>query len=221
MATQTAVLVASKRSDLGSRASKRLRDTGHLPGVIYGHKEAVVPITLNRKEVATHIGHGAHLFELTIDGSKENVLIKEVQYDHLGIDLVHVDFARVDLNERVRLTVSLQLKGEPKGEKDGGVLQQIINELEIECLVTEIPDLITQDVSDMALDAVMHVSDLKLPPGVKVMQDSELIVCQVREIKEQAATGVAGEEGAAEPEIIGKKKEDEAEAAAGAEKEKK
>ncbi len=216
MAGKAAVVSANKRSELGSRANKRLRDAGKLPGVIYGHKLDVVPITLNRKEVTTHLSHGAHLFELALEGAKENALVKEVQYDHLGIEVLHIDFARVDLNERVKLTISLELKGEPKGEKDGGVLQKIINELDIECLVTDIPDVIYQDVSDMALDAVLHIKDLKLPPGVKVLQDEDQIVAQVREVKEQVVEGAVVEAGAAEPEIIGKKKEDEAEAAAAA-----
>ncbi|MDW8262094.1 MAG: 50S ribosomal protein L25 [Phycisphaerales bacterium] len=209
MASKSAVVTARRRSELGGRANKRLREAGHLPGVIYGHKEAVVPITLDRKEVVGHLSHGAHLFELNLEGTKENVLIKEVQYDHLGIEVIHVDFARVDLNERVKVTVALQLKGEPKGEKEGGVLQQILNELDIECLVTDIPDVITHDVSEMGMDGVLHVRDLKLPPGVKVLQDGELIVCQVREVKDVVVEPAAAEAGAAEPEVIGTKKEEE------------
>ncbi|HRK32481.1 MAG TPA: 50S ribosomal protein L25 [Tepidisphaeraceae bacterium] len=215
MASKAAVVSANKRSELGSRANKRLRDSGKLPGVIYGHKQDVVPITLNRKEVTTHLTHGAHLFELALDGGKENALVKEVQYDHLGIEVLHVDFARVDLNERVELTVSLELKGEPKGEKDGGVLQQIVNELEIECVVTDIPDIIVHDVTEMGMDSVLYIKDLKLPPGVKCTQDEDLMVAQVREVKEQVAA--ATEEAAAEPEVIGgKKPEDDAAAAAAA-----
>src|SRR5215208_5876729 len=138
---QTAQITAKPRSELGSRANKRLRDAGLLPGVIYGHKEAVVPVTLPKKEVVNHLSHGAHLFELGLDGKKETVLVKEVQYDHLGQEVIHVDFARVSLDEKVEVTVPLELKGEPKGAADGGVLQQIVNELEIECLVTDIPDV--------------------------------------------------------------------------------
>lgn len=206
MAKQAATVTVEPRSELGSRANKRLRDLGKLPGVIYGHKQDVVPITLPRKEVVRHIEHGQHLFALNIAGKNENVLVKEVQFDHLGIELLHVDFARVDLNEKVKLTISLELKGEPKGEKDGGVLQQIIKELEIECLVTEIPDVIYQDVTELEKDAVLHIKDIKLPAGVKCLQDGDLIVATVREIIEQAAAVVA--EGVAEPEIIGKKKEE-------------
>src|ERR1035441_7949529 len=111
MAVHSAQIVAKPRSELGSRANKRLRDTGMLPGVIYGHKEAVVPVTLPKKDVVGHLNKGAHLFDLTLDGKSEKVLVKEVQYDHLGMELIHIDFARVSLDEKVRVTVPLELKG--------------------------------------------------------------------------------------------------------------
>lgn len=214
MAVQAAQVSAQTRSEKGSRANKRLRDKGLLPGVIYGHKEAVISITLPRKEVVNHIGHGAHLFDLALDGKSEKVLIKEVQYDHLGIELIHVDFARVSLDEKVEVTVPLELKGTPKGEAEGAVLQQIVAELHIECLVTDIPDLIRHNVTDMEKDSVLHIKDLKLPAGVKCLQDEDLILATVREIEEEVAG--EGAEGAAEPEIIGKGKEEAAEGAEGA-----
>src|SRR6478736_5692742 len=171
MATQSAQVTAQLRNQLGSRANKRLRDSGQLPGVIYGHKEAVVPVVLPKKEVVNHLSRGAHVFDLAMDGKSEKVLVKEVQYDHLGLEVIHVDFARVSLDEKVEVTVPLELKGTPKGEADGGVLQQIISELEIECLVTDIPEVIRHNVADMEKDSVLHIKDLKLPPGVKVLQD--------------------------------------------------
>src|SRR3954452_16631910 len=118
MASQSAQLTAKVRGELGSRRNKRLRDSGFVPGVIYGHKEAVVPGTLPKKEVVGHLNHGAHLFSLALDGKSENVLVKEVQYDHLGIEVIHVDFARVSLDEKVEVTVSIELKGTPKGEEE-------------------------------------------------------------------------------------------------------
>ena len=213
---QTAQITAKPRSELGSRANKRLRDAGMLPGVIYGHKEAVVPVTLPKKEVVGHLAHGTHLFEVGLDGKKETVLVKEVQYDHLGLEVMHVDFARVSLDEEVDVTVPLELKGEPKGEKDGGVLQQIVNELELRCKVTDIPDVIRHDVSEMALNDVIHISDLKLPPNVTALQDAELVVAKVEEVQEEAAAPGA-EAAEAEPEVIGKKPEEGAEGAAAAE----
>src|SRR5580700_6488571 len=203
MAVQSAQVSAKSRPELGTRANRRLRGAGLLPGVIYGHKEAVIPVSLPHKEVVGHLNHGAHLFDLSLDGKSEKVLVKQVQYDHLGLEVIHVDFARVSLDEKVKVTVPVELKGTPKGEADGGVLQQIISELEVECLVTEIPDAIRHNISEMALNDVVHISDLKLPTGVKVLQDGDLIVATVKEILEVATT--APEEGAAEPEVIGRK----------------
>ncbi len=210
---QTITLNASPRTQLGSRANKRLRDSGQIPGVIYGHKEEVVTVTLPKKEITNHLHQGAHLFELAVDSRRETVLIKEVQFDHLGIEIIHLDFARVDLNERVTVTVPLELRGTPKGEEEGGVLQQIISDLEIECLVTDIPNVIRHNVSELGLDSVLHVKDLQLPPNVRALQDGEQIVATVREIQETAEA--AATEEAAEPELIGRKPE-EGEAAEGA-----
>ncbi len=216
MAVQSAQVAAKARNELGSRANKRLRDSGLLPGVIYGHKEAVIPVTLPKKEVVNHLVRGAHLFDLALDGKSEKVLIKEVQYDHLGLEVIHVDFARVSLDEKVEVTVPLELKGTPKGEEEGAVLQQIIAELEVECLVTDIPEAVRHNVSDMEKDSVLHIKDLQLPPGVRCLQDGELIVATVREIQEEVAATEAAEAGAAEPEIIGKGKEEVEEGAEGA-----
>jgi large subunit ribosomal protein L25 len=215
--SQTANITAKVRPELGSRKNKRLRDAGFVPGVIYGHKEAVVPVTLPKKELVGHLNKGAHLFALAVDGTNENVLVKDVQYDHLGIEVLHVDFARVDLNERVEVTVPLVLKGEPKGAAEGGVLQQNVADLEIECLVTQIPNEIRYNVSEMALDAVLHIKDIPLPDGVRALQDEDLIVAAVRVIEEEVTTEAA--EGEAEPEVIGKAEE--GAAAEGAEGEKK
>lgn len=209
---QTATIVAKGRSELGSRANKRLRESGLIPAVVYGHKEAVVTVSLPKKETVTHLEHGTHVFDLQVDGKSEKVLVKEVQYDHLGIEVLHVDFARVSLDEKVHVTVPLELKGTPKGESQGAKLAQIIADLHVECLVTEIPDAIRHSITDMEKDQVLHVRDLKLPAGVRVLLDGEVILATLKEIVEHETT-----EAVAEPEVIGKKKEDAAAApAAGA-----
>lgn len=221
MAVQSVQLDVKARSERGSRANKRLRDAGFIPGVVYGHKEAVIPVTLPGRDVQYHIARGAHLFSLNLDGTSETVLIKDVQYDHLGSSVLHVDFTRVDLNERVEVTVPLELKGTPKGEADGGVLTQVISELDVECLVTEIPEVIRHNVAEMGLNDVLHISDLKVPDGVRILQDPELIVATVKEVMEQAPAAGEGAEGAAaaEPEVIGRKAAEEGEGEAeGAEK---
>ena len=209
MAKQSIQITAQPREGIGSRKVKRLRDQGLIPGVVYGHKEAVVPVTLPKKELTTHIDRGAHVFDLSLDGKSEKVLVKDVQYDHLGLEILHVDFARVSLDERVEVTVPLELKGEPKGAAEGGVLQQVIAELEIECLVTDIPDRITHNVSEMAVDDALHIKDLALPAGAKALQDGDQIVAMVKVISDEEATPAAEGE-TAEPEVIGRKAEDEA-----------
>jgi large subunit ribosomal protein L25 len=211
MANKAIQIEAKNRPELGSRANKRLRTAGHLPGVVYGHKEAVIPVTLPKKEIVNHLRHGAHLFELSLDGKKQPVLIKEVQYDHLNSDVIHVDFARVSLDEKVEVTVPIELKGTPKGEAEEGVLQQIMNDIEIECLVTDIPDVIRVAVDHLGIDDEIRIKDLKLPAGVRALQDEDNIVASVKIIEEETAEAAEGE---AEPEVIGKKAEDGAEGAA-------
>ena len=164
--------------------------------------------------VVTYLDRGPFLFDLAVDGKSEKVLVKEVQYDHLGQEVLHVDFARVSLDEKVEITVPLELKGTPKGEAEGAVLQQIVAELEIECRVTDIPKEIVHNVADMEKDSELRVKDLKLPPGVRALQDEDLILAMVKEIEEAAPAEAVVEEGAAEPEVIGRKPEEEEGAAA-------
>jgi large subunit ribosomal protein L25 len=215
MSVQTEQLAAKVRQELGSRANKRLRDAGFIPGVVYGHKEAVIAVSLPRLDAQAALAKGLHVLDLQIDGKSEKVLVKDVQYDHLQKDVLHIDFARVSLDERVKVSVPVELRGTPKGEDEGGVLQQIIAALEIDCLVVEIPKVVRHSVADMALNTVLKIKDLSLPPGVKCLQDPELIVATVREIKEELPVAAApAEAGAAEPEVIGRKAEGEEEAAA-------
>jgi large subunit ribosomal protein L25 len=210
-------LEVTPRQELGSRANKRLRDQGLLPGVIYGHKEAIVPIKMPQKQVAHHLGQGAHVFALKLEGKSENVLVKDVQYDYLGTNVIHVDFTRVSLDERVKVSVPIELKGEPKGQEDGGVLTQVMASIVVECRVLDIPEVIRHNVSEMKLDDVLHVKEIKFPDDVKPMVDGEQIVATVKEVLEEVVAPVAAEAGAAEPEMIGKKPAEEgAEAVEGA-----
>jgi large subunit ribosomal protein L25 len=210
MANKPISLEAEKRNVLGTRATRRLRTAGKLPAIVYGHQQAAVNVAVNGKVFRESIAAGAHVFELKLDGKTENALLKDVQYDHLGTNIIHVDFSRVDLNEKVRVTVSVELKGDAAGEKDGGVLQQVLSAVEVECVVTDIPSAIVHNVSGLKLDESLHVRELAVPAGVKIVDDGELIVAVCHAIKE-VETGEAGE-GGSEPEVI-KKERAEAEAA--------
>jgi large subunit ribosomal protein L25 len=214
MAKEVINLAAEKRA-LGTRANRRLRRGGHLPAVIYGHKQDNVAVAVPAKSLRDSLKKGAHVFELGMGESKETVLIKDVQYDHLGTEIIHVDFYRVDLNERVTVTVAVELKGTPAGAEQGGKLQQIMGEIEVECVVTDIPDAIVYNVSSMKLDDALHVRELMMPTGVKAVSNADAVVAVVHAIKETEVVALPTEAATTEPEVIKKeraaeeKKEDE------------
>lgn len=216
MATKVIPLPAEHRDQLGTRATRRLRLSGKLPGIVYGHHQEPVNVVVPAKPFNEALHKGAHVFELGLDGKKENALLKDVQYDHLGSSILHVDFARVDLNEKVTVTVGIELKGDAPGEKAGGILQQVMNDLEVTCVVTEIPDLITFNVGNLKLDESVHVKDLQLPAGVTTEVDPDTVVAVCHAVKEEEVTEAPAVEG--EQEVIKKgAAEAEGEAAAAAE----
>lgn len=202
-------LTAEPREKLGTRATRRLRNVGKLPAIVYGHGEEPVSVAVGSKSFLESLDKGAHLFELGIGTKKETVLLKDVQFDYLGTNIIHADFARVDLNERVTVTIGIELKGTPIGEKDGGKLQQTLSEVEIEALVTEIPDAIHHDVSNLKLDEALHVRELTVPAGVTILTDEETVVAVVHAILEEVVEPAVEAVTAAEPELIRKEKTDE------------
>lgn len=209
---KTEVLTATKRKTLGSKHSRRLRGAGKCPAVIYGHGEDPESVTLEQHEVEVALLHHSRVLELNIEGSAQQYLIKAVQYDHLGSTPLHLDLMRVSADERVEVKVEVVLKGVPKGVDEGGILMQLINDLEIECPVTSIPDSIRGDVSHLNIDDTLSVGELKLPPGVRALADADERVAVVQppavEQETEEAVGEGEEAKSAEPEIIGRKKED-------------
>jgi len=209
----TVTIQAKPREAMSKKANRRARQAGWLPGIIYGHKEEPVPVLLPMHDLELAVQHGAHILEVDLGEKREQVLLKEVQYDHLGSKMLHVDLTRVSLDERVEVTVQLVLRGTPKGVTEGGgVLEQPLSDLTIECVVTQIPEVIRINVSELGLGEMLHVRDLELPEGVTALTDPETVVCLVRALGEEAEEEAAAEEaepGAAEPEVIGRGKEEE------------
>jgi large subunit ribosomal protein L25 len=205
-----AELKATPRSDVGTRKSRKLRAQGAIPGIIYGHGEPPEAVTLSRHDVELVVHHGERLLEVDLEGRKQNVLVKEVQYDALGQVILHMDLTRVDLDERVEVTVPIILRGTPVGVSENGVLQQYIAQVQIECAVRAIPDDVRVSVAEMKVGNMLAMRDLPLPEGAKLVSDPELVVASVRVIAEEAVPAAA-EPGPAEPEVIGEKKEEEAE----------
>lgn len=212
--TQIPRLQGSTRDSLGKRNNIRLRKSGQIPAVIYGHKQNPVHISVDRKAFIELAHRNVHVLELAVGSAAEPVLIKELQWDHLGSTIVHIDLTRVDLNEKVTLSVAIVLTGDAIGTKEAGAfLQPFLAEIEIECLATQIPENIKADVSHLKVGEHLEVKDIKLPEGVVAVTDGHTAVAGVVVIKEEEAPA-AGATGA-EPEVIGKKVEEGAEAAAG------
>ena len=214
MKQETPTIVTAKRDRVGSRYSQRLRKQGRLPGVIYGHKTEPLSISVNEKETVTALKHGAHVVNVAVDGSApETCLVKEIQFGYLGDNVVHVDFARVDLNEEVEVKVHLRFTGSPESaKKPGSVLGYPMTELEVICKVKDIPEEIKVDIGKM--EDVFTVGEIQLPPGVRTKLAPHYLVAQVTFVKEEViapptpeAAEVAA--GPAEPEVITEKKAEE------------
>lgn len=204
-----AKIQASKREITGTRHVRRMRAEGKVPGVLYGHGKETVPLTLDQHDVDLAVTHGERVLELDIQGTDENVLVKEVQYDTFGHELLHVDLARVDLDERVEVSVPVILAGTPEGTRDGGVLQQAFNELNIEVPVRDIPDELRVMVTEMKLDDRLLIKDVELPASATLLDDPDEVLCQVTELAEEPEAAEEGEALAAEPEVIGEVEEGE------------
>jgi len=214
--SQTLEIKATPRNKVGSRTCRELRTTGRLPAIIYGHGEAVVPITLDRHDFEVAIGHGARLLKVGVGGKDQPCLIKEIQYDHLQVRPIHVDLTRVDLTERVRVTVGIELRGVPKGVTHGGVLDQLLAKVEVECVVTDIPDTLHPLVTDLEIGQSLFARDLQMPAGVTLLTggDERVATVHAHAGPAEAAPAAEAAEGAtAEPERIGRvRKEEEPEA---------
>ena len=211
-------LTTKPRPGHGSRGAKKLRNAGMIPAVVYGHKEAVVPVALDRKEVETALRHNTRVVDLQLPAGPETAVIQEVQYDHLGMGVMHIDFKRVSRDERVKITVRIEMKGTPAGLGGGHILEQPLHALHIECPALAIPDSIKVIVTGLQLGHPIHVKELTLPEGVKALDDPELVVAQIALVKVEAVPVAAapaepGAATAAEPEIVGRRvaKEEEAE----------
>lgn len=222
MAHSTETLKAKEREVSGTRACRKLRAEGEVPAIVYGHGEAPVAVQVSCDELEEALRRRARMFELQLGEKKDMVLLKAVQYDAFGSDLVHADFVRVAMDEAITLEVPIQLKGAPKAEH--AVLQQTLPSLEIQCLPKDIPDAIIALVGDLTVGQTFHVREITPPQGVKILTDPELIVATLTAILEEVAAPAAAPvegEGGVEPEVIGRKAEEGEEEEEGDDKKKK
>jgi large subunit ribosomal protein L25 len=198
------------RTERGTTQCRRLRAQGQIPCNVYGHKQDPVMLTA-AIDALKPVTLGHRIVMLEVNGSSEQALVKSVQYDGLGSDLLHVDFVRIDATERMRVKVPIHLKGTPPGVIAGGIVEQPLRELEVECVASDLPEFIDVKIGHLELNASIHVSDLTdLPPGITILNHPESVVVHIgmAMIEEIAPAVPAGTE-AAEPELIRKERETE------------
>lgn len=191
----------------GHHANERLRRRGLVPAVIYGHGEPPQTVALSLHETVLALEHLTHVIKLRVDGRERRYLIKDVQYDHLQQNPIHVDLMRVDPNERVRVKVPLELRGTPRGAVEGGHLVHVITELDVECLLLKIPDSIRTRIDHLSLNDALHVKDVEVPPDIKVLHGPDDIIAVVHPPRGMTAAELEAlerTEKSAEPEVIGK-----------------
>jgi len=231
MATATAEknVEAKPRQGGGKNDARRLRQTGMIPAVVYGAGKDSLAVAVDPKQMSrilhSESGHNS-IFDLTLNGESAKVMIVDWQYEPIKGALLHVDLKRIAMDRVLRVSVPVLLKGEAPGVKtQGGILEQILREVEIECLPADIPSHIDADVSQLMFGQVIRVSDLPHGGKLKFLTDEDQSVAHVVAVKEVAAPAAAEAEaeGAAaapaEPEVIKKgKQEAEGEAAEGGDK---
>lgn len=196
------------RQSLGKQESRRMRLRGEVPAELYGHGEPNAHLMLPISELQTAIRHGAHLVELK-GAVNESALIKEVQWDPYGSQVLHVDLARVSAEEMVEVTLHVELKGTAPGTKEGGLLQLILHDVRILCRAGMIPEKLEAKVLNLHVGDQLTASDLELPEGASLITPADQLVAQcVLPTVHEEATGAPAAE-VAEPELIRKPKEEE------------
>jgi large subunit ribosomal protein L25 len=209
-------LSGKRREDLGKGGARKARKSGEIPGVLYGHGEKPVAVSVGARafQVALHTHKGGNpIVNLAVGGSEFTALIRDAQYDPLSRQVIHLDFQHISLTEKIEVRVPLNFTGLALGVKDGGgILEAILRDVEVRCLPTAIPAGIDVDVAALNIGDSIHVRDLSIP-DVEILSDPDATLVTVvppTVIEEKPAEAVEGAEpSAAEPEVIAKGKKDE------------
>ncbi|MCG8604249.1 50S ribosomal protein L25 [bacterium] len=206
------VLNIEKRENVGKQVAKRLRKEGKTPGIFYMHGEDSIAVTLDSKELYTVIHTEASIVDLKFSSGKESkCVIRDIQWHPVSDQPLHVDLMGIKMTEKVQVEVPIHLVGNPVGVKqEGGVLEQIIREISIECLPGDIPEHLEIDVSDLSIGDTFKIEQLQIDK-VKILTDPSQSVAAVRVPRVILEPEVELEEEAEEPELIGEEKEEQEE----------
>ena len=173
MSQETFALDAARRDDQGKGASRRLRREGRIPAIVYGGDEAPQAITIKHNEIIKHLEHEAfysHVLDLNIDGKASKVILRDLHRHPFKPLVLHADFQRVSANQTLRVTVPLHFlnKDTCAGAKAGGVVNVILTEVEVDCTADKLPEFIEVDMKDLDIGGSIHLSQIKMPAGVRV-----------------------------------------------------
>lgn len=209
----TAQLSAIARNTTGKGAARSLRRDGRLPAIIYGHARKPLSLSVPEREFERLLERFAAentVIELSIDGSMSRTLIREIQRHPVRRNVLHVDFQELVAGERMVVRIPIVLQGIPEGVRtSGGILNQIMQELECRVDPLNMPGKIDVDVTNITIGHSVHVSEITAPEGVEILDEPEATICVVAAPKEEVEAPVATPEAAAEPELIRKPKEGE------------
>lgn len=209
---ETLLLKAEIREHTGSKAVRKVRQQGRVPAIIYGHRKDPVAISLDEHDFVEGLHHGHRLIDVQVGRKKEKMIVKELQYDHLGRNVIHADLMRVDITETIRVTVPIELKGDAAGTHEGGIIEEHVDHLEIESKVTDIPETIVVSIKDVHIGDALHADQIELPAGVKLVSSPETLLVTCHLVAAAKTAEEVEEETPAAPEVIGEVKEAEDEA---------
>lgn len=204
------ILKAERRERMGSRYSRRLRDAGQLPAVVYGHGQEPAHVAVNAKETIKAIHEGERVFKLDLDGATDIVLLRDVQFNYLGDEIIHADLSRVSLDEVTHAHVRIKLVGDAKGLKNAGTaLVHPNDEVTVECKLRDLPDQIEVSIADLDSGESLTAGQIDLPAGVKLLSDAETVLATITGATKAAPSAEEAEVGGdGSPEVIGEKKKD-------------
>jgi large subunit ribosomal protein L25 len=209
---ESLILETESREGHGSRLAAKLRKQGKVPAVLYGHKEATLSLSVSKDQLTQVLRLGTPVVDIKTAGRAEKAQIMELQWDHLGKEVLHLDLKRVSEHERIHTDVVLEIKGHAPGVTEGGLLNQSMHSLRIDCLAFAVPKSIRVSIAELQIEGVIHVRDVKLPEGVNVLDDPDAVVIQVTKPHVAPETPAEAAAGTAEPEVItARKKEEEGE----------
>jgi large subunit ribosomal protein L25 len=201
-------LTVELRELQGKLNNRRLRRGGSVPAVLYGHGLDNVKLTVSEEALGLALRHGSRLVNL-VGGVNESAFIRELQWNTWGTQVLHVDFTRISADEEVEVTLTIELRGEAPGVREGGVVEHLIHQVEIACPAGSIPEKLKININHLKLDETITLAQLELPQGARLLTDdleAVMVQCVVpTEVSEEDTAGPAD----GEPEVIGAKKDDE------------